>query len=552
MRFVADLHVHSRYSRATSADMVPAGMWRWAQLKGITVLGTGDFTHPGWFKDLTGMLEPADSGLFVLKKELRANGVPESCRAEVFFLLSAEISCIYRKNDRTRKVHALLFAPDFTTAARIGLALSRIGNIGSDGRPILGIDAKELLRITLDASPEAIFIPAHAWTPHFSVLGASSGFDSLEECFEELTPNIPAIETGLSSDPPMNWRLSSLDGVTLISNSDAHSPPKIGREANIFDADLSYGAIIGAIKTRRGFLGTIEFFPEEGKYHYDGHRACGVTFSPEETIRHNYLCPVCGKRLTVGVAHRVEKLADRAAGYTPEGAPYYRSLIPLPEILSEALKVGVSSKAVGSEYLKLLSRLGNEFGILLDIPLDEIERAGSAPLVREAVARMRAGKVHIAPGYDGEYGKIKIFEESERQGIRGQIDLALRSSHRRGGPRAASGRVEPGGADRGGMVMSLIFEGLNEGQREGGYGYGGTGARGGGAGNGQDPDTRAQDSPSRGSGHRARGDSCHNIHQQGGAGDAGKGTRLLGGGGIDHIRGHLSSPRAQDHQGASS
>ena len=423
MRFIADLHVHSRYSRATSAAMVPAGMWKWAQLKGITVLGTGDFTHPRWFKDLTEMLEPVGNGLFFLKAELKTKDVPESCGADVFFLLSVEISCIYRKNDKTRKVHSILFAPDFATAARISLALSKIGNIGSDGRPILGLDAKELLRIALDASPEVLFVPAHIWTPHFSVLGASSGFDSLEECFEELTPHIRAIETGLSSDPPMNRRLSALDKVTLISNSDAHSPPKIGREANIFDGDVSYGAIMEAIKTGKGFEGTLEFFPEEGKYHYDGHRACGVSFSPEETIRHDYLCPVCGKRVTVGVMHRVEKLADREAGFTADGTPDYRSLIPLPEILAEAMKVGAGSKAVNNEYVKLLSRLGNEFGILLDTPLDEIERAGGNPLVREAVLRMRAGKVHIAPGYDGEYGKIRIFEENEREGIKGQMTL---------------------------------------------------------------------------------------------------------------------------------
>ena len=423
MRFIADLHVHSRYSRATSADMTPAAMWKWAQMKGVAVLGTGDFTHPRWFKELTEMLESAGNGLFSLKKDLRTADVPDSCRADVFFLLSVEISCIYRKNDRTRKVHAVLFAPDFATAARISLALSKIGNIGSDGRPILGLDAKELLRIGLDASPDVLFVPAHIWTPHFSVLGASSGFDSLEECFEELTPHIRAVETGLSSDPPMNRRLSALDRLTLISNSDAHSPPKIGREANIFETEVSYGAIMEAIKTGKGFEGTIEFFPEEGKYHYDGHRTCGVSFSPEETIRHDYLCPVCGKRVTVGVMHRVEKLADRGASSVADRTPAYHPLIPLPEILAEVLKVGAGSKAVDREYMKLLSRLGSEFSILLDAPASEIERASGSPLVREAVLRMRAGKVYIAPGYDGEYGKIRIFEESEREGIKGQMTL---------------------------------------------------------------------------------------------------------------------------------
>jgi uncharacterized protein (TIGR00375 family) len=267
-----------------------------------------------------------------------------------------------------------------------------------------------------------MLIPAHAWTPHFSVFGASSGFDSLDECFEELTPNIYAIETGLSSDPLMNWRLSSLDAITLISNSDAHSPAKLGREANIFDCELSYNALTEAIKTREGFTGTIEFFPEEGKYHYDGHRACGISLSPKDTIKHNYRCPVCGKKITVGVMHRVEMLADREHGFRPLHAPSFHSLIPLQEIISEALKVGVQSKAVERMYFHLIHRLGSEFTILMDLPLDEIERAGT-PLIREALSRMRSGNVHIAPGYDGEYGKIRIFEEVERKEIKGQETL---------------------------------------------------------------------------------------------------------------------------------
>ncbi len=264
-----------------------------------------------------------------------------------------------------------------------------------------------------------MLIPAHAWTPHFSVFGAESGFDSMEECFEELTPHIYAIETGLSSDPPMNWRLSALDKITLLSNSDAHSPNKIGREANIFDTDISYKAMMEAIKTRKGFIGTIEFFPEEGKYHYDGHRACNVSLTPEETIRHNYLCPVCSKKVTVGVMHRVEKLADRKEGFKPENAPYFHSIIPLPEIIAETLNVGVSSKKVDSEYQNMLQRLGNEFKILIDTPLEDIEAAGS-PLLREAVWKMREGRVNIAPGFDGEYGKIKIFEAVKSREVKGQ------------------------------------------------------------------------------------------------------------------------------------
>jgi uncharacterized protein (TIGR00375 family) len=414
-------------------------LWKWAQLKGITVLGTGDFTHPKWFQELKEKLEPIGNRLFKLKHIFQKNSILASCKADVLFMLTTEISCIYKKNGRVRKIHNLVFVPDFSSATRINNALSKIGNLSADGRPILGFDAKKLLKIILDISAGAILVPAHAWTPHFSVFGAESGFDSLEECFEELAPYIYSIETGLSSDPPMNWRLSSLDRITLISNSDAHSPPRLGREANIFDFDtdnppsppltkggkeginkeISYENIINAIKTKDGFLGTMEFFPEEGKYHYDGHRVCGVSLSPEETIKHNYLCPVCGKRVTVGVMHRVEKLADRANGFRPKGAPPYYSIIPLCEIIAETLKVGVNSKAVEAEYFKLLKNLGNEFRILMEVSISDIESTGS-PVLSEAISRMRSGNVYIEPGFDGRYGKIKIFEEVERKEIKGQ------------------------------------------------------------------------------------------------------------------------------------
>ncbi len=422
MRFIADLHIHSRYSRATSSEMSLEGLWKWAQLKGIVVIGTGDFTHPKWLQEMKVKLEPICNNLFKLKQNYQSNDVPVSCRGEVYFMLTAEISCIYSKNGRLRKIHSLVFVPDFSAAEKINAVLSKIGNLSSDGRPILGLDAKELFRIVLDVSDEAMLVPAHAWTPHFSVFGTNSGFDFLEECFDELAPYIYAIETGLSSDPAMNWRLSSLDKITLISNSDAHSPAKLGREANIFDEEISYRAITYAIKTKKGLLGTIEFFPEEGKYHYDGHRACGVSLSPEETIKHNFLCPVCGKRVTVGVMHRVEKLADRKIGFSPSGAPPFYSIIPLPEIISETIQVGVNSKAVKNNYLHLLEKLGNEFKILLDIPLNDIEMAGT-PLIGEAIARMRSGNVHISPGFDGEYGKVRIFEEVERKEIKGQATL---------------------------------------------------------------------------------------------------------------------------------
>jgi len=418
MRFIADLHIHSRYSRATSRDMSPETLWRWAQLKGIGVIASGDFTHPLWLQELKEKLSPEGNGLFSLTKSFQTSGVPETCRAGVSFLLSSEISCIYRKGDRVRKVHAIIFAPGFGDAEKINAALSKVGNLKSDGRPILGIDAKELLRIVLDASDAAMLVPAHAWTPHFSVFGAASGFDSLEECFGELTPHIRAIETGLSSDPPMNWRLSSLDGITLISNSDAHSPSKIGREANILDTGMSYPDIMRALTTREGFLGTIEFFPEEGKYHHDGHRACRVNLSPEETLHNKSLCPVCGKKVTVGVKHRVERLADREEGFRPEGAPDFHRMIPLQELIAETIGVGEKSKAVEREYSEMTGRLGNEFRILLELPAEEIAAAGYRRAA-EAIARMRAGDVDVTPGFDGEYGTISIFEHPQKRKKRG-------------------------------------------------------------------------------------------------------------------------------------
>src|SRR4030043_509453 len=422
MRFIADLHIHSRYSRATSKDMLPKNIWKWAQLKGITVIGTGDFTHPEWFKELREKIESAENGFFRFKKEFQLDDVPDLCKADVFFVLSAEISCIYSKKGKVRKIHSIVFVPDFATATRINAVLSKIGNLSSDGRPILGLDSKELLKIILDVSNEAMLVPAHAWTPHFSVCGAGSGFDSLKECFEELTSYIYAIETGLSSDPLMNWRLSSLDHITLISNSDAHSPAKLGREANIFDTEISYKAIRNAIRNKKGFVGTVEFFPEEGKYHYDGHRSCSISLAPEETIKNNYLCPACGRKVTIGVMHRVEKLADRPDGFKPQKAPIFHSLIPLTEIIAETFKVGTNTKTVESWYLKLLSSLGNEFRILMEYPLSDIEQA-SLPSLSEAISNMRAGKVHIAPGFDGEYGKIKISEKVERKEIKGQGTL---------------------------------------------------------------------------------------------------------------------------------
>jgi uncharacterized protein (TIGR00375 family) len=337
-------------------------------------------------------------------------------------MLTTEVSCIYTKNGKVRKIHSLIFVPDLAAASELARSLSRIGNLSSDGRPILGLDAKKLLKIALDVSEEIMFVPAHAWTPHFSVFGASSGFDTLDECFEELTPHIHAIETGLSSNPTMNQRLSSLAAITMISNSDAHSPSKIGREANVLDTEISYKGITDAIRTRNGFAGTVEFFPEEGKYHYDGHRDCGVRLSPKETIRHGYLCPVCGKKVTIGVMHRVDKLADREEGYHLPGAPPFYSVIPLQEIIAEVNKRGVNTKVVKEQYSEIIGRLGNELGILLDMPLDEIGYGGS-PMLREAIRRIRAGRIHVSPGFDGEFGKISIFEEPAPRVAKGQGSL---------------------------------------------------------------------------------------------------------------------------------
>jgi uncharacterized protein (TIGR00375 family) len=393
---------------------------QWAQIKGIKLIGTGDFTHPEWLKEIEKKLNEEGNGLFTLKKQYKLD-VPESCKDEVFFILSSEISCIYQKNGKLRKIHLVVLSPALKDVLKINHALSKIGNLTSDGRPILGLDAKELMKIILEISPESMVIPAHAWTPHFSVFGSQSGFDSIEECFEELSPSIYAIETGLSSDPPMNWRLSKLDNIILISNSDAHSPAKIGREANIFDTELSYKAITDAIKTGKGLLGTVEFFPEEGKYHYDGHRACGVRLSPKETIKRNYLCPVCGKKVTVGVMHRVELLSDREEGFKPAKALPFNSIIPLPEIIAEINNCSTQSKVVFNNYMKTIYKLGSEYHILLSESISEIEKVDLK--LAEAIDRMRNGKIFVAPGFDGEYGKIKIFGKKEETVLKGQTIL---------------------------------------------------------------------------------------------------------------------------------
>ncbi len=427
MQFIADLHIHSYLSRATAKNLNLEHLNLWAQMKGIRVVGTGDFTHPQWFSELSQKLEPAEDGLFKLKPEFAAETahmVPPGCKGPVRFMLSVEISSIYKKDGKTRKVHNVVFIPDLELAEKFNQRLGRIGNISSDGRPILGLDSRSILEIVLETSEDAFLVPAHIWTPWFSVLGSKSGFDSIEECFDDLTTYIFAVETGLSSDPAMNWRISSLDGLTLVSNSDAHSPANLGREANLFDTELSYFAIRDALKSGdpKSFLGTLEYFAEEGKYHFDGHRKCGVRLSPLETMKNEGLCPVCNRPVTVGVMYRVEELADRKTGAKPKGAHSYTSLLPLTDILSEVLQVGPKSKKVAEAYRALLERLGPEFDILKKRPLDVLERHGP-PLLAEAINRMRKNQVRIAPGYDGEFGTISLFDDQERSQLLGQKSL---------------------------------------------------------------------------------------------------------------------------------
>ena len=426
MDYIADLHTHSPYSRATSPEGTLSGLAGWARVKGIQVIGTGDFTHPGWFRRLREELVPAEPGLFRLKDEEAivsplAGVAPAP--TPVRFLLSAEISSIYKRHGAVRKVHNLLYVPDFASAERLNATLAGIGNIESDGRPILGLDSRDLLEILLEQAPDGFLVPAHIWTPWFSLFGSRSGFDSIEACFGDLTPHVFALETGLSSDPDMNRLISGLDRFALISNSDCHSPAKLGREANLFSTDLDFFALKEAIRGNRRdtFRGTVEFFPEEGKYHADGHRACHVCLDPLETRRLGLTCPVCGKPLTVGVLHRVMELADREQPLYREDSPEVFSLIPLPEVLGEILGTGPASKKVMEQYGRTIARFGSEFDLLLHTPLDEIRQA--SPILGEAVERMRSGRVIRKPGYDGEYGVIRVFEEGELARLAGQESL---------------------------------------------------------------------------------------------------------------------------------
>jgi DNA helicase II / ATP-dependent DNA helicase PcrA len=426
---IVDLHIHSHYSRATSKSCDFEGLYRWGKLKGINIIGTGDFTHPKWFAEMREKLEPAEPGLFKLKDELAVPIdalLPPSVRnAIIRFVPTVEIATIYKKGERVRKLHQLIVLPGFESVSALNTRLERIGNLKADGRPILGLDSKELLRHTLDTDDRALYIPAHIWTPWFGMFGSKSGFDSIQEAYEELAPEIRAIETGLSSDPGMNWRVENLDGITITSNSDAHSPQKLGREATVVKSEVSYDDIIGAIKSNdRRMVGTIEFFPEEGKYHYDGHRACNVRFTPEETKAHHGICPVCGKPLVVGVENRLNELAMRPHDHSPKNAKHVEYIIPLAEIVAELKGTkSTSGKAVTAEYHEVLERLGDEFSVLRTVPIAAVEAAGF-PLLALAIERLRAGNVVRDPGYDGVYGTIKVFKDlAERQETINQLSL---------------------------------------------------------------------------------------------------------------------------------
>lgn len=420
--YIADFHIHSKYSRATSKNCVPELLDHWARRKGLDLIGTGDFTHAAWRAELAEKLVPCQEGVYALRQEYVQEPRVAGHTVPPRFLVTGEISTIYKKNGRVRKVHSLILLPHLEAAAALARRLERIGNLHSDGRPILGLDCRDLLELTLDTAPDALFIPAHIWTPHFSLFGAYSGFDAMEECFGDLTPHIHALETGLSSDPAMNWRLSALDNYALVSNSDAHSPGKLGREANLFACEPTYPNLVRAL-TRPGsqdFCGTLEFFPEEGKYHWDGHRNCGVSMAPEQTNAAGGVCPACGRNITVGVLHRVEALADRPQGYRPAHARRFERLAPLDHVLASCLGMGAGCARVTKLYDKLLGDVGNELYVLRQAPLQDIA-ACAGPIAAEGIRRLRLGDIHIQSGFDGQYGKIQVLLKEELGDIMGQL-----------------------------------------------------------------------------------------------------------------------------------
>jgi DNA helicase II / ATP-dependent DNA helicase PcrA len=414
MSFYADLHLHSRYAWATSRNADLPELAFWARRKGIAVLGTGDFTHPTWFEELEGSLVPAEPGLFRLRDELDkavVERLPPSCRGPLRFLLAVEVSTAFHRDGRARRMHHLLYVPDLEAAAALNERLGRSGTLVEDGRPTLAMDASDLLEATLDSGDGAYLVPAHVWTPWVGILSATTGFDSIEDCYGELAGHVFAVETGLSADPAMCWRVSALDRFRVVSYSDAHAPSKLGREATELDTELDYFAIRRALETGEGLLGTVEFFPEEGRYHLSGHRRCGVSLEPAEARRARMRCPVCGKRLTMGVLQRVDDLADRPAGARPPGAAGGRNQVPLPEVVAEVTGVGTTSKTVRGTVEAMLESLGPELPILERLPLEAIERAGF-PAVAEAIGKVRRGEVARTPGFDGQYGSIRLASEA--------------------------------------------------------------------------------------------------------------------------------------------
>lgn len=398
--FIADFHIHSKYSRATSKDMDVENLSKWAKQKGISLMGTGDFTHPDWLKELKGRLEPVEYGIFK--------------HQDIRYILTTEVANIYFKAGKSRKIHNIIFAPSLEIAQEINRYLGDFGELRSDGRPILDLECGKMAKALFGISPDIIIAPGHIWTPWFSLFGSNSGFDSVEDCFGDQADKIFALETGLSSDPSMNWRWSKLDRFSLISNSDSHSPSRIGREANVFKEKFTYAGLIEILKKKdkEKFLFTVEFFPEEGKYHWDGHRNCNARLSPQEAKKVNERCPVCGRRVTVGVMHRLEDLADRQEGFVLEGGIPFKHMVSLDEIIAEALGIGKETAGVEREYNTLIQRLGSEFDILLEIPERELLESCN-PKIASGVLKVRKGEVEVLPGFDGEYGRIKIFKDED-------------------------------------------------------------------------------------------------------------------------------------------
>lgn len=403
MKFIADFHIHSKYSRATSPKTDILELARWAKIKGVNLLGTGDCTHAIWLNHLKEFLASDNNGFYKLKSQ--DNGVR--------FVVTGEISCIYKKMSKVRKVHILVIFSSIESAIKLNQKLlEKNFNLSSDGRPIIGLDAKDLLYLCLEADPKCLFVPAHCFTPWFGIFGSKSGFDSLDECFEDLSSHVFAVESGLSSDPPMIWRIPDGKRLTILSNSDAHSGEKIGREANVFDTDFSYDAVYQSIQKRdkNQFKYTIEFYPEEGKYHFDGHRACNLSLSPEESYGYGEICPVCGKAMTVGVLNRVSKIANKKEGYTPKDHIPFKSLVPLKEIIAESLNCNTNTKKVNLVYEEMITNYETEFNALLDTPIKDIMSI-TGEKIAEGIERMRKGNISIVPGYDGEFGKVSVFTD---------------------------------------------------------------------------------------------------------------------------------------------